>query len=67
MYALNDRIEVYPAICHGKPVVRGTRVLASQILGAIAGGDTVEDVLMDYPGVSSEDLSAVGKSRFRSS
>ena len=59
MYALNDRIEVNPAICHGKPVVRGTRVLVSQILGALAGGDTVEDVLVDYPGVSSEDLSAV--------
>ena len=59
MYTLNDRIEVNPAICHGKPVVRGTRVLVSQILGALAGGDTVEDVLVDYPGVSSEDLSAV--------
>ena len=45
MYTLNDRIEVNPAICHGKPVVRGTRVLVSQILGALAGGDSIEDVL----------------------
>ncbi len=59
MYALSDRIEVNPAVCHGKPVVRGTRVLVSQILGALAGGDSVEEVLMDYPSVSSEDLSAV--------
>ena len=59
MYALNDRIEINPAVCHGKPVVRGTRVLVSQILGALSGGDSIEDVLADYPSISSEYLSAV--------
>ncbi len=59
MYSLNERIEVNPAVCHGKPVVRGTRVLVAQLLGALAGGDSIEDVLADYPGVTAEDLSAV--------
>ena len=59
MYALNDRIEINPAVCHGKPVVRGTRVLVSQILGALSGGDSIEDVLADYPSISSEDLAAI--------
>ena len=59
MYALNDRIEINPAVCHGKPVVRGTRVLVSQILGALSGGDSIEDVLADYPSISSEDLLAI--------
>ena len=59
MIAINDRIEINPAICHGRPVVRGTRVMVSQILGALAGGDTIEDVLMDYPSLSAEDLPAV--------
>ena len=54
-----DRIEVNPAVCHGKPVVRGTRVMVSQVLGALSGGDSIEDVLMDYPSLSSEDVSAV--------
>ena len=54
-----DRIEINPAICHGKPVVRGTRVMVSQVLGALSGGDSIEDVLMDYPSLSAEDLSAV--------
>ena len=57
--AINDRIEINPAVCHGKPVVRGTRVLVSQILGALSGGDSIEDVLTDYPSVSTEDISAV--------
>ena len=56
---LNDRIEINPAICHGKPVVRGTRVMVSQIFGALAGGDSVDDVLDDYPSLSAEDISAV--------
>ena len=59
MYVLNDRIEMNPAVCHGKPVVKGTRVLVSQILGALSGGDSIQDVLADYPSVSAEDLSAV--------
>jgi len=33
--------------------------MVSQILGALAGGDTIEDVLMDYPSLSAEDLPAV--------
>jgi hypothetical protein len=49
MYMLNDRIEINPEVCHGKPVVRGTRVLVSQILGTLSGGDSIEDVLADYP------------------
>lgn len=57
--ALSDRIEINPHVCHGKPVVRGTRVLVSQVLGALAGGDSIEDVLSDYPNLSSEDLPAI--------
>ena len=59
MFAMSDRIEINPAICHGRPVVRGTRVMVSQILGALSGGDTIDDVLADYPSLSHEDLSAV--------
>ncbi len=59
MFVLNDRIEINPAICHGKPVVRGTRVMVSQILSALSGGDSIADVLADYPSITSKDLSAV--------
>ena len=56
---MNERIEINPNVCHGSPVIRGTRVLVSQILGALSGGDTIEDVLEDYPSITSEDISAV--------
>ena len=55
---MNERIEINPSVCHGKPVIRGTRVLVSQLLGALAGGDSVNDILMDYPSITSEDVSA---------
>ena len=56
---MNERIEINPNVCHGSPVIRGTRVLVSQILGALSGGDSIETVLEDYPSITSEDISAV--------
>jgi len=35
-------------VCHGKPVIKGPRVLVSTILGALVGGDSREDVERDY-------------------
>ncbi len=55
---MSSRICVDPAICHGKPVVQGTRVLVSTLLGALAGGDSVETLLEDYPSVTREDIVA---------
>jgi uncharacterized protein (DUF433 family) len=53
-----DRIEVNPAICSGKPVIRGTRIMVSNILGMVAGGYAVDRVLTAYPDLSREDVSA---------
>lgn len=55
---MNDRIAITPTVCHGKPVIKGTRVLVSTLLGALAGGDSIEMVLEDYPSVTREDVIA---------
>lgn len=55
---MHERISISPSICHGKPVVKGTRVLVSTLLGALAGGDSIEAVLEDYPNVTREDIDA---------
>lgn len=44
---MNERIQIDPGVCHGKPVIRHTRVLVSNILGALGAGDTLEQVLED--------------------
>jgi len=41
---MNDRIVIDPKVCHGKPVVRGTRMPVSLIVGSLAGGTNFEEV-----------------------
>ena len=55
---MNTRVSTAPTVCHGKPVIAGTRVLVSTILGALAGGDSVETILEDYPNITREDIGA---------
>ncbi len=53
-----DRITSDPAICHGKPVVRGLRYPVTDLLDLLASGMTIEDVLADYSDLEREDLLA---------
>lgn len=50
------RIEVNPAICSGKPVIRGTRNMVRNILGMVAGGYTIDRILEAYPDLVREDV-----------
>lgn len=51
------RITIDPKVCFGKPVIQGTRVHVTIILGHLAAGDPVETVAQEY-GVSKEDVLA---------
>lgn len=55
---IEERISVDPAVCGGKPTIRGTRIMVRNILGMIAGGYTIERVLEAYPELAREDVSA---------
>ena len=55
---LLDRITVDPKVMVGKPVIRGTRLTVEYILGLLAHGATVEEILQEYPGLSREDIRA---------
>lgn len=54
----HPRISIDPAICHGKPVIKGTRVPVANILGALAGGSSRTELLQDYPSLTDNDISA---------
>ncbi|BFU91251.1 MAG: hypothetical protein NTAFB01_24380 [Nitrospira sp.] len=43
-----DRITVDPAVCHGKPCIKGTRVMVSVVLDNIAAGDTTAQIATTY-------------------
>ena len=53
-----DRISINPNICHGQACVKGTRMPVHQIVRMLANGDTVEDLLSEYPFLSREDIMA---------
>jgi uncharacterized protein (DUF433 family) len=55
---MEERISVDPAVCSGKPCIKGTRIMVRNILGMIAGGYTVERVLEEYPPLTREDVAA---------
>lgn len=52
-----SRISIDPKVCHGKPVIVGTRVPVEAVLAAIAGGDALDQVATDY-GITIEDVRA---------
>ena len=53
-----DRISIDPAVHHGDPCIKGTRVPISVIVGSIADGDSADVVLKSYPGLTPEDVQA---------
>jgi len=55
---LLNRIVVDPAVCGGRPCIKGHRVWVSLVLGLLADGESVPDVLTEYPGLEVEDVRA---------
>ncbi len=53
-----ERIEIDPAICSGKPVIRGTRILVTSILSQLAGGESFEAIRKGFPGLTDDDVRA---------
>jgi uncharacterized protein (DUF433 family) len=45
-------------ICGGEPVFKGTRVTLRTVLASLAGGDSAEDILSDFPTLKAEDIQA---------
>ena len=54
---MEERIVIDPKVQHGKPVIRGTRVPAARVVGALAGGMTFEQVQEEF-GVTADDIRA---------
>lgn len=53
-----ERISINPDVCNGRPVVRRTRIAVQTVLEFLAVGDSVEDVLEEYPGLTRADVQA---------
>ena len=55
---MQERIAIDPRVCHGQACIKGTRIPVYLILGMLANGDTVNDLLKEYPSLTQEDIYA---------
>lgn len=59
MDTLLSRITIDPAVCHGKPCVRGLRYPVETLLELLSSGMTHDEILADYEDLERDDLLAV--------
>ncbi len=52
----SERIIRDPEVCGGEPVFKGTRVPLRTVLASLAEGDTIDQILADFPSLAPEDL-----------
>ncbi len=53
-----SRITIDPAVCTGKPCIRGLRFPVARLLGLLAAGESRETILQSYPYLEPEDIDA---------
>jgi uncharacterized protein (DUF433 family) len=58
MSNLLDRISIDPAICAGKPCIKGTRIWVSLILDLLASGMSEAELIVQYPNLKHDDIMA---------
>jgi len=55
---LLKRITINAEVCHGKPTIRHTRHMVEGIIEYLAGGDSIDDILQEFPDIEKEDILA---------
>jgi uncharacterized protein (DUF433 family) len=58
MTKIGHRITIDEKICNGKPTIRGKRITVQTILEFLSAGETVEEILNQYPSLEREDVTA---------
>jgi uncharacterized protein (DUF433 family) len=52
------RISVNPRVCHGKPCIKGTRIMVSIILDYLRADEPADEILRQYPNLTRDDIRA---------
>jgi uncharacterized protein (DUF433 family) len=55
---INDRITIDPEICNGKPTIRGRRITVKTIVEFLSAGESIEEILNQYPVLEKQDIQA---------
>ena len=55
---MSGRITMDPAVCHGKPCIRGLRYPVETVLEWLASGMTTDEILSGYEDLERDDILA---------
>ena len=55
---MHERIAIDFKVCHGQACIKGTRIPVHLIFRMLANGDTIEELLAEYPSIMLEDIHA---------
>ena len=55
---MKNRIAIHPDICNGRPIIANTRITVQIIIEFLGAGDSMEEVLEQYPSLTREDIYA---------
>ncbi len=58
MEYISQRITIDEQICNGKPTIRGKRITAQTILEFLSAGESIEEILYQYPSLEKGDIYA---------
>ena len=54
----HPRITQIPGVMGGKPCIKGTRITVETLIDHLSSGETVDELLQGYPGISENDVRA---------
>ena len=57
-HELLDRITIDPGQCGGRPCIRGMRIRVTDLLQLLAAGESIAEILEEYPYLEAEDIAA---------
>lgn len=55
---MKNRITIHPDICNGRPIIASTRITVRTVMEFLGAGDSIEEVLEEYPSLTREDIYA---------
>jgi uncharacterized protein (DUF433 family) len=55
---MQNRITIDPDICNGRPIIANTRITVQKVMEFLGAGDSIEEVLEEYPSLKREDIYA---------
>lgn len=55
---METRITIHPDICNGRPIIANTRITVQTVMEFLGAGDSIEEILEEYPSLEREDIYA---------